>query len=82
MMRDSYLDVSRLTTNEDVLELFNVVAKNGGVLRFVGGSVRDALKGIKSSDLNLVTDLKSESSERLVVLCYWGSCKAIYIYTT
>ena len=66
MMRDSYLDVSKLTTNKDVLELFNVVAKNGGVLRFVGGSVRDALKGIESSDLNLVTDL---SPDELVEAC-------------
>ncbi|MBR1949052.1 MAG: CCA tRNA nucleotidyltransferase [Alphaproteobacteria bacterium] len=66
MMRDNYLDISKLTTNEDVLELFNIVAKNGGVLRFVGGSVRDALKGIKASDLNLVTDL---SPDELVEAC-------------
>ena len=66
MMRDNYLDVSRLTTNEDVLELFKVVANNGGVLRFVGGAVRDALKGIKSYDLNLVTDL---SPDELVEAC-------------
>ncbi|MBR2923078.1 MAG: CCA tRNA nucleotidyltransferase [Alphaproteobacteria bacterium] len=66
MMRDNYLDVSKLTTNEDILELFNVVANSGGVLRFVGGAVRDALKGIKSSDLNLVTDL---SPDELVEAC-------------
>ena len=66
MMRDSYLDISKLTTNEDILELFNVVANSGGVLRFVGGAVRDALKGIKSSDLNLVTDL---SPDELVEAC-------------
>ena len=54
MMRDNYLDISKLTTNEDVLELFNVVANSGGVLRFVGGAVRDALKGIKSPDLNQI----------------------------
>ncbi len=66
MMRDNYLDISKLTTNEDVLELFNVVANSGGVLRFVGGAVRDALKGIKSYDLNLVTDL---SPDELVEAC-------------
>ena len=66
MMRDNYLDISKLTTNEDVLELFNVVANSGGVLRFVGGAVRDALKGIKSPDLNLVTDL---SPDELVEAC-------------
>ena len=66
MMRDGYLDISKLTTNKNILELFNVVAHNGGVLRFVGGAVRDALKGIKSSDLNLVTDL---SPDELVEAC-------------
>ena len=66
MMRDGYLDISKLTTNKNVLELFNIVANSGGVLRFVGGSVRDALKGIKSSDLNLVTDL---SPDELVEAC-------------
>ena len=66
MMRDNYIDVSKLTTNKDILELFNVVANSGGVLRFVGGAVRDALKGIKSADLNLVTDL---SPEELVEAC-------------
>lgn len=66
MMRDNYLDISKLTTNKDILKLFNVVANSGGVLRFVGGAVRDALKGIKSSDLNLVTDL---SPDELVEAC-------------
>lgn len=66
MMRDNYLDISKLTTNEDILELFHIVANSGGVLRFVGGAVRDALKGIKSYDLNLVTDL---SPDELVEAC-------------
>lgn len=66
MMRDNYLDISKLTANKNILELFNVVSNSGGVLRFVGGAVRDALKGIKSSDLNLVTDL---SPDELVEAC-------------
>ena len=66
MIRDNYLDVSKLINNPKVFELFKIVSDNGGVLRFVGGAVRDALKGIKSSDLNLVTDL---SPEELVEAC-------------
>ena len=66
MMRDNYLDVSKLTTDKEVMNLFTVVANHGGVLRFVGGAVRDALKGLKGSDLNLATDL---SPEELVEAC-------------
>ena len=66
MIKDNYLDVSKLTDNKKIFKLFSVVAAGGGVLRFVGGAVRDALKGISSSDLNLVTDL---SPEELVEAC-------------
>ncbi len=66
MMRDSYLDISKLTTSSDVMRLFKVVADHGGVLRFVGGAVRDALKGLSASGLNLATDL---SPEELVEAC-------------
>ena len=66
MIRDNYLNVSTLIKSPEVLELFKIVTENGGVLRFVGGAVRDALKGIKGSDLNLVTDL---SPEELVEAC-------------
>ena len=65
-MRDNYLEISKLTDQKEVFELFKVVSANGGILRFVGGAVRDALKGIKNSDLNLVTDL---SPEELVEAC-------------
>jgi poly(A) polymerase len=67
MMRDNYLDISKLTTNPQVLRLFQLVADHGGVLRFVGGAVRDALKGLKGSDLNLATDL---SPEELAEACF------------
>ena len=66
MIKDNYLDASKLTNNTKIFKIFDVVAANGGVLRFVGGAVRDALKGISSSDLNLVTDL---SPEELVEAC-------------
>lgn len=60
MIRDNYLDVSKLTTSPQIMALFKLIARHGGVLRFVGGAVRDALKGIKGSDLNLATDLSPE----------------------
>ena len=74
MMRDNYLDVSKLTTDKEVMNLFTVVANHGGVLRFVGGAVRDALKGLKGSDLNLATDL---SPEELVEACSDADIKTI-----
>lgn len=60
MIRDNCLDVSKLTTSPQIMALFKLIARHGGVLRFVGGAVRDALKGIKGSDLNLATDLSPE----------------------
>ncbi len=66
MIRSNYLDINKLTDNKQILRLFDVVADHGGVLRFVGGAVRDALKNIKSYDLNLATDL---SPDELVEAC-------------
>lgn len=66
MIKSDYLDIAKLTANKDVLYLFDIVAKHGGVLRFVGGAVRDALMNVKSYDLNLATDL---SPEELVEIC-------------
>lgn len=74
MIRDNYLDITKLTPNPEVMRLFKVVANHGGVLRFVGGAVRDALKGINSSDLNLATDL---SPDELVEACSDEGIKTI-----
>ncbi len=60
------MDISKLTTSSEVMKLFKVVTDHGGVLRFVGGAVRDALKGFPASGLNLATDL---SPEELVEAC-------------
>ena len=60
MIRDHYLDVSKLTTDTEITMFFDVINRHGGVLRFVGGAVRDALKGISGSDLNFATDLSPE----------------------
>ncbi|MCQ2741262.1 MAG: hypothetical protein MJ210_04005 [Alphaproteobacteria bacterium] len=66
MIRDNYLDISKLTTDSEIMNFFEIINRHGGVLRFVGGAVRDALKGIIGSDLNLATDL---SPEEMVEIC-------------
>lgn len=60
MMRSEFLDIKKLTEDKDVLRLFKVVEDHGGVLRFVGGAVRDALRDVKGYDLNLATDLSPD----------------------
>jgi len=76
MIKDNYLDVSRLIKNKKVLKLFKIVEQNGGVLRFVGGAVRDALKGIEADDLDLATDL---SPDELVEACEENGLKTVPI---
>ena len=76
MFKDKYLDISNLTTNKNVLRLFNIVETHGGVLRFVGGAVRDAIAGLKGFDLDLATDL---SPDELVEICEENGIKTIPI---
>lgn len=76
MIRDNYLDVSRLIKNKKILRLFRLVEKNGGVLRFVGGAVRDALLGLSGFDLDLATDL---SPDELVEACSEEGIKTVPI---
>ena len=45
MIRDNYLDISRITADPGVLKIFKIIRGYGGVVRFVGGAVRDALGG-------------------------------------
>ena len=64
MFHPEYIDPKKLITNEDILKLFNLVEKHGGVLRFVGGAVRDAISGFPRANIDLVTDLSpSEFSD-------------------
>ena len=64
MFHPEYITPDKLITNEDILKLFSLVEKHGGVLRFVGGAVRDAIAGFKRSNIDLVTDLSpSEFSD-------------------
>lgn len=66
MIRDNYLDINTIIQDKKILKLFKAVDNHGGVLRFVGGAVRDALIGLKGFDLDLATDL---SPEELVEAC-------------
>lgn len=55
---------SLIKGNPDIVQLFKLVEKHGGVLRFVGGAVRDAIAGYDRKDVDLVTDLSpSEFSD-------------------
>ena len=76
MIRDNYLNIKTLIKNRKIMRLFKVVAKHGGVLRFVGGAVRDALKGIEGSDLDFATDL---SPDELVEACNEEGLKTVAI---
>lgn len=76
MIRDNYLDISKLIKNKKILNLFKIISRHGGVVRFVGGAVRDALKGIEGSDLDFATDL---SPDELVEACNDEGIKTVAI---
>lgn len=76
MFKDKYLDMSKIITDKAILKLFDVVEKHGGVLRFVGGAVRDALAGLEGFDLDLATDM---SPDELVETCEESNIKTIPI---
>lgn len=76
MIRDNYLDINKIIQNKKFLKLFRAVEEHGGALRFVGGAVRDALRGLKSFDLDLATDL---SPEELVEACDEHNLKTVPI---
>ncbi len=60
MIRDNYLDVKRITTDPEVLKIFKIIRHYGGIIRFVGGAVRDALMGLKAANIDLSTDLSPD----------------------
>lgn len=76
MIRDNYIDVNQLVTDKKIFKLFKTVENHGGVLRFVGGAVRDTLAGIKNFDIDLATDL---SPEELVEACEESGLKTVPI---
>ncbi len=76
MIRDNYIDISKLVKNKGIFKLFRTVENHGGVLRFVGGAVRDTLAGISNFDIDLATDL---SPEELVEACEENGLKTVPI---
>lgn len=64
MFHPEYIDAKKLIGSDDILQLFKIVEKHGGILRFVGGAVRDAIAGFKRTDIDMVTDMSpSEFSD-------------------
>ena len=64
MFHPDYINPKKLINNDDILQLFKLVEKHGGVLRFVGGAVRDAIAGLDRTDIDMVTDMSpSEFSD-------------------
>lgn len=76
MIRDNYLDITKIVKDKEIFKLFRAVEASGGVLRFVGGCVRDAIAGIKGFDLDLATDL---SPDELVEACQDYDIKTVPI---
>ena len=52
MIRPEYLDINKIITDKSILKLFQAVASHGGILRFVGGAVRDVLAGMKGFEID------------------------------
>lgn len=76
MFRDNYLDIKKITDNPEIFKMFDIVRNCGGVLRFVGGAVRDAIAGRKGFDIDLSTDL---SPEELLEACEDAGIKTVPI---
>lgn len=60
MIKDRFLDISKITTDDHILRIFDIVRNHGGTVRFVGGAVRDVLSGKTGFDLDLSTDLSPD----------------------
>lgn len=63
MIRDNFLNINKIIKDPDILRVFRAVENYGGVMRFVGGCVRDAIAGIEVKDLDLATDLSPDEME-------------------
>lgn len=76
MIKTEYLNPDLIIKDKSILKLFRAVENHGGVLRFVGGAVRDVLVGIEGFEIDLATDL---SPDELVEACQEGGLKTIPI---
>ena len=76
MIKTEYLNPELIIKDKNILKLFNAVENSGGVLRFVGGAVRDVLAGIEGFEIDLATDL---SPDELVEACQEYGLKTVPI---
>lgn len=76
MFRPEYLDMSKIVHSDKIVRLFDAVEEHGGVIRFVGGAVRDSLAGISGFDLDLATNL---TPDELIEACQNNGLKTIPI---
>ncbi len=76
MIRDRYLDINKIISDPEIWRLFRAVEAHGGVIRFVGGCVRDTIKGLSGFDIDLATDL---SPDELVEACQERDIKTVPI---
>ncbi len=76
MIKTEYLNPNLIIKDQGILKLFQTVEHHGGVLRFVGGAVRDVLAGIEGFEIDLATDL---SPDELVEACQESGLKTVPI---
>ncbi|MBQ8871016.1 MAG: CCA tRNA nucleotidyltransferase [Alphaproteobacteria bacterium] len=77
MIKTEYLNPDLIIKDKSILKLFEAVENNGGVLRFVGGAVRDVLAGkLQGFEIDLATDL---SPDELVEACQEANLKTVPI---
>ncbi len=77
MIKTEYLNTDLLIKDKSILKLFEAVENHGGVLRFVGGAVRDVLAGKTDGfEIDLATDL---SPDELVEACQENGLKTVPI---
>ena len=77
MIKTEYLNTELIVKDKRILTLFRAVENHGGVLRFVGGAVRDVLAGKTDGfEIDLATDL---SPDELVEACQEENLKTVPI---
>lgn len=77
MIKTEYLNPELIIKDKSILKLFRAVVNQGGVLRFVGGAVRDVLAGkLQGFEIDLATDL---SPDELVEACQEAGLKTVPI---
>lgn len=77
MIKTEYLNTDLILKDKRILKLFKTVENHGGVLRFVGGAVRDVLAGKTDGfEIDLATDL---SPDELVEACQEENLKTVPI---